>query len=92
MAYIPGQWNVTCDLCSRKIKSGEARQRWDGFIVCPDDFEHRHPQDFLRVHEDKISVPFTRPIPAYIFTNVTYNWYIDAGWVVPDYFVGTEIS
>ena len=62
--YKAGEWNVTCDVCSKKIKSGQARKRWDGFIVCPDDYETRHPQDFVRARQDKISVPFTRPRPV----------------------------
>lgn len=70
--YISGEWNVTCDVCSKKIKANEARQRWDGFIVCPDDFENRHPQDFVKAQSDKITVPFVRPIPEYVFVNVVY--------------------
>lgn len=65
--FLSGQWNVICDVCSRKIKSGQAKQRWDGFIVCPDDFEYRHPQDFVKAKTDKITVPFTRPRPPDIF-------------------------
>lgn len=65
--YVSGSHNVTCDVCSRKIKSGQARKRWDGFIVCPDDYETRHPQDFVRARQDKISVPFTRPRPPDAF-------------------------
>ena len=68
--FISGEWNVTCDVCSKKIKAHEAKQRWDGFIVCPDDFEHRHPQDFVKAQSDKISVSFVRPIPEYVFTTV----------------------
>jgi hypothetical protein len=66
--YISGEWNVTCDVCSKKIKAHEARQRWDGFIVCPDDFETRHPQDFVKAQTDKITVPFVRPLetPAFL--------------------------
>jgi hypothetical protein len=65
--FISGEWNVTCDVCSRKIKAGLAKQRWDGFIVCPDDYEQRHAQDFVKARQDKISVPFQRPLqtPAY---------------------------
>ena len=74
--YVSGQFNVTCDVCSRKIKSGQARKRWDGFIVCPEDYETRHPQDFVRTRQDKISVPFVRPIPQLVFTDVPY---IDTG-------------
>ena len=79
--YKAGEWNVTCDVCSKKIKAGQAKKRWDGFIVCPDDYETRHPQDFVRARQDKISVPFTRPILPLIFKNVEYNLY-----VIDDYY------
>lgn len=69
--YISGEWNVTCDVCSKKIKSGEAKQRWDGLIVCPSDFEHRHPQDYVKAKVDKITVPFTRPRPVDVFRLVS---------------------
>lgn len=69
--YKAGEWNVICDICGKKIKAGEAKHRWDGFIVCPSDFEYRHEQDFVRARQDKISVPFTRPRPVDIFTGVT---------------------
>lgn len=70
--YVPGDYNVVCDVCSKKIKASDAKQRWDGLIVCPSDFEHRHPQDYVRAKTDKITVPFTRPVPEYIFTDVVY--------------------
>lgn len=66
--FISGEWNITCDVCSKKIKAHQARQRWDGFIVCPDDFEHRHQQDFVKAKTDKITVPFirSRHMPEYV--------------------------
>lgn len=70
--FLSGLWNVTCDSCSLKIKSNTAKRRWDGFIVCPTCYEERHQQDFVKAKIDKISVPFARPIPEYIFTDVTY--------------------
>lgn len=88
--FISGEWNVTCDICSKKIKAHEAKQRWDGFIVCPDDFEHRHPQDFVKAHSDKISVPFVRPIPEYIFVVVPYNLYWDSPYTVLGYIDGDD--
>ena len=85
--YTVGEWNVICDVCNKKIKSGEAKQRWDGLIVCPSDFEHRHEQDFVRAKTDKITVPFTRPIPPLTFTNISYVvCYVDPDWVVNNYF------
>ena len=65
--YVSGNWNVICDVCSKKIKASDAKQRWDGLIVCPSDFEHRHEQDYVKARTDKITVPFTRPIPTDTF-------------------------
>lgn len=80
--YISGEWNLTCDVCSKKIKAHEAKQRWDGFIVCKDDFEFRHEQDFVKAHTDKITVPFQRPIPTLLFTNVMYTTiYVDEDYI-----------
>ena len=75
--FVSGEWNITCDVCSKKIKASEAYHRWDGLLVCHDDFEQRHEQDFVRARQDKITVPFTRPIPEYVFTNVEYVCTID---------------
>lgn len=58
--YISGEWNLECDVCSKKIKAHEARLRWDGLMVCTKDYETRHPQDFIRARHDKITVPFQR--------------------------------
>jgi hypothetical protein len=65
--YSSGDWLIQCDVCSKKIKASEAKHRWDGFIVCSDDYENRHPQDFIRAKMDKISVPFTRPRSVDVF-------------------------
>ena len=86
--FISGEWNVTCDVCSRKIKAHEAKQRWDGFIVCPDDFENRHPQDFVKAQTDKITVPFIRPIPLEIYTTVPYIQYWDSTYTQDTYIIG----
>jgi hypothetical protein len=59
--YAPGQWNGLCDRCNAKTKSGNLKQDWQGFIVCPSCYEVRHPQDFIRAKMDKMVVPFTRP-------------------------------
>lgn len=59
--YVSGSHNITCDRCSKKIKAHEAKHEWTGFIVCGDCYETRHPQDFVKAHTDKITVPFQRP-------------------------------
>ena len=65
--FISGEFNLTCDVCSKKIKAHEAKHRWDGLIVCSDDYEVRHSQDFVRARQDKITIPFSRPIPPNVF-------------------------
>jgi hypothetical protein len=65
--YKSGDWNLVCDVCSKKIKASTSRKRWDGYQVCSDCWEPRHSLDFIRARMDKISVPFTRPQPTDTF-------------------------
>ena len=83
--YISGDWNLICDVCSKKIKASESRLRWDGFLVCIDDYEIRHEQDFVKSKQDQITVPHTRPVPKYVFTTVSYQLYVDDGYVIAGY-------
>lgn len=62
--YVPGSWNALCDVCGQKYKAGDMRRRWDGLMVCPKDWEPRHPQDFLRAVPDRQNVPWSRPEPG----------------------------
>lgn len=68
--YKKGQWNAICDSCGFEFKSSELKKRWDGLMVCSDDFEHDHPQKYLRVHEDSSSVPWVRTEPPETFIYV----------------------
>ena len=52
--WQPGNHWVYCDRCASAIRSEDAMTTWDGLIVCPDDFELRHPQDFVRGRADDI--------------------------------------
>lgn len=80
--FKSGSWNITCDRCSKKTKADEIKKEWTGFLVCPVCFEHRHPQDFVRARQDKISVPFNRPRPVDIFTGVTYiTTYVEEDYI-----------
>lgn len=56
-----GEWNAVCDLCGFKFKSSELKKRWDGLMADRLCYELRHPQDFLRVPREDISVPWARP-------------------------------
>lgn len=70
--YQSGDWNILCAVCSKKIKGSTAKKRWDGLYVCPEDFEERHKQDFIRTRTEYTTVPFTRPDPEEVFVGVTY--------------------
>lgn len=72
-SYSSGDWLAICDVCSIKIKASKTKQRWDGFITCPSCWEPRHSQDFIKVRQDKITVPFLRPRPQDVFVDVTYT-------------------
>ncbi len=54
------EYNAVCDSCKFVYKASELRLRWDGFMVCKDDWEPRHPSDFYRARNDVHKLPFTR--------------------------------
>ena len=62
--YVPGDWNAVCDRCGFKFKASELREDWQGYKLCPEDYEDRHPLDFLRGKPEKIFVPWTRIDPT----------------------------
>lgn len=59
--YTSGDHYIICDRCGFKVRRSQARKTWDNLIVCPFDFEERHPQDFRRGRKDKIYVDDPRP-------------------------------
>lgn len=67
---ISGDYNALCDSCGRKFKASTMRKRWDGLMVCSEDYEQRHPSDFLRVQKEKIAVPWSRPYGTDSFVGV----------------------
>lgn len=78
-SYIPGDWWAICDSCGRKFKASELRKRWDGFMVCKDDLELRHPQDFVKTKQDKITVPWARVQQEAVFIQPSYYGIAVAG-------------
>jgi hypothetical protein len=67
--YKPGNHWVVCDVCGFDIRAADAMERWDGLIVCPEDYEERHPQDYVRVTKDTIAAQgYVRTEPTDIFT------------------------
>lgn len=61
--YIPGDWNVICDVCGHKYKASQLLKRWDGLMTCSLCWETRHPQELIRPIKERNSVPWTRPRP-----------------------------
>lgn len=54
--YTPGDNWIICDRCGFACKGSQAKSTWDGLVVCPEDWEPRHEQDFVRSRKDKINV------------------------------------
>ncbi len=98
MSYRPrwdsGDWLAICDSCGRKYKASSLRLRWDGLMVCQQDFEMRQPQDFVHGVADQIAPPWTRPETSDQFaTYCTFNGtscYAD--WAVADCAIADFIS
>jgi len=60
-AYLKGDFWRICEECGFKKRASQTRKRWGGLIVCDDDWEERHPQDFVKGVIDRQSVPDPRP-------------------------------
>ena len=69
--YDKGEWATICDVCGRKYRNQDLRQRWDGLKTCSDDWEPRQPQDFVRGVADYQAPVWTRPEPSDQFIPVT---------------------
>lgn len=68
-----GSWNTICDVCGFKFKAEHLKQRWDGLMVCPEDWEIRHPQELIRPIQDQNKLPWTRPEATDQFISTTYR-------------------
>lgn len=63
-SYIAGDhWRI-CDRCGFQYRASQTFRTWDGLYVCAEDFETRHPQDFVRGRRDNQNVPNPRPVPV----------------------------
>lgn len=58
--FEPGEWNVACYECGRKRKASYMKKHWQGYWVCPEHWEPRHPQDFVRAVKDDITTAYTQ--------------------------------
>ena len=64
MSYTPrydkGNWKAICDVCGRLYKATTLQKRWDGLMCCPEDWEIRQPQDFVKGQADHQIAPWLR--------------------------------
>jgi hypothetical protein len=56
-----GDWNAVCYECGRKRKASTLKRHWQGYYVCPEHWEPRQPQDFVRGVQDVITPPWAQP-------------------------------
>lgn len=62
-----GDWNTVCYMCGFKRKASTLLRYWQGFYVCPEHWEIRQPQDFVRSVNDVQTPPWSQPAPADLF-------------------------
>ena len=58
-----GDWNARCDRCGKKMKGSQLKRTWQGYYVCPEHWEPRQPQDFVRGITEHPTPPFVRDPP-----------------------------
>lgn len=61
LGYVRGEFYRICDRCGGKFHASMTFRTWDGLYVCREDWETRHPQDFVRGRLDNQNVPNPRP-------------------------------
>lgn len=71
--YLPGGWNMICQVCGFKYKNTEMKLRWDNVWCCPEDWEIRQPQDFVRGIKDQMAIPYAVPEPPDVFHGPQYT-------------------
>ncbi|UCR75297.1 hypothetical protein vBAfQDWS535_10 [Alcaligenes phage vB_Af_QDWS535] len=72
--YEKGSWNIIDDVSGQKVKASKVKLRWDGLYTTEENWEPRHPQELLRARTDNMSVPFSRPRSADVFTGQLYAY------------------
>lgn len=77
--YIKGQWKAVCDVCGFRFDSSQLKPRWDGLMVCSNDWEPRQPQDFVRAKADIQAVPWARPESVTYTFAYSFNVLTEAG-------------
>jgi hypothetical protein len=88
MGYLTGKGgaNAYCEICGFQYKNFELKKNWRGLMVCPEDWEPRHPLDFYRTRNDTNKLPFISPNPI---EDDIYGMFV-ARYAPTDVLVNTE--
>lgn len=70
--FVSGDWNAVCDRCGFHYKASALKKEWTGLMVCARCWEPRHPQTLIKVPEEQIAVPWSRPEQADVFIEIDY--------------------
>jgi hypothetical protein len=68
--FVLGDAKAVCDCCGFHFKQSQLKKRWDGAMVCKDDWEPQHPQDNIRPRTERNNVKDARYEPEYRFLAV----------------------
>lgn len=72
--FRPGDRWLECDRCGFDYRLHEMKREWNGLVVCRSCHEARHPQDFIKVVEDRIAPRGpVRPPSTLSFVTRTYE-------------------
>lgn len=71
--YKFGSFNRICDWSGFKVKAEQTRKQWDNWIVRDQDWDPRHPQEFLRGVPDLMAAPDPRPEAADVFVGTLFD-------------------
>lgn len=61
--YTKGDWLADCYQCGKTRLASTMRRHWQGHYVCPEHWEPRHPQEFVRATKDDQTVPWLQSPP-----------------------------
>lgn len=66
--FVLGDSKAVCDVCGFDYKQSQLRKRWDGAMVCSNDWESKHPQDLIKIRGERNNVKDARipPEPHYV--------------------------
>ena len=68
--FVAHDSNTTCDISGFKTKRSKVVRRWEGFMVLPEFWHPRHPQDFPVTAIPQKTVPDVRTANLTVKTDV----------------------